>query len=57
MSGPHPIFEPGLSEIEREQRIMREAETARLRAEQEVAQSQSRALRRGGRTVFSRIRG
>jgi hypothetical protein len=40
-----------------EQRITREAETARLREEQEVAQSQSRALRRGGRTVFSRIRG
>jgi hypothetical protein len=40
-----------------EQRITREAETARLRAEQEVEQSQSRALRRGGRTVFSRIRG
>jgi hypothetical protein len=40
-----------------EQRVTREAETSRLRAEQEVEQSQSRALRRGGRTVFSRIRG
>jgi hypothetical protein len=48
----------GIAEVRaEEQRITRESETARLRAEQEVAQSQSRALRRGGRTVFSRIRG